>query len=187
MSSSPSPFLRQFLTGSVALGAAWYFHSHWIAPLQRCEAECQRSLAEARVRLSDARDQIRKTSDQAPEAARVSASLKALHSGIPGEPTAVWLPVRIEKHLRSAGIVGTVIRMNATSPEPGIAGYERSFWNLNVPRQERMKNLDGVLLELADIEAKEPFVRILDLYFHSEAEHQHSPAGGVNVTALIPK
>ena len=187
MASTPSPILRRLLTGSAALGAAWWFHSHWIVPLQRCEVESQQTLAQSRARLSDAREQIRKTSERAPEAARVNALLKALHSGIPGEPTAVWLPVRIEKHLRSAGIVDTVIRMNATSPEPGIAGYERSFWNLNVPRQERMKNLDGVLLELADIESKEPFVRILDLYFHSEAEHQHSPAGGVNVTALIPK
>ena len=182
-----SPFLRRILTGGAALGAAWWCHSHWIAPLQRCEAESQRSLGEARLRLSDAREQIRKTGEQAPEAARVRASLEALHSDIPSEPTAVWLPVRIEKHLQSGGIAGAVIRMNSKSPEPGVAGYERSFWNLNVPRQDTMKNLDDVLLKLADIESKEPFVRILDLSFHSEAEHQHSPAGGVNVTALIPR
>ena len=187
MSPASSSLIRRILAGSVVLCAAWWFHSHWIAPLRRHETDCQKSLVELRQRLGDAKEQIRMAGEQAAEAARVQASLELLRGGISSGPTTVWLPVRIKTHLQRAGVADTVIRMNSALPEPGLAGYERTSWNLNVPRQEKLQNMNGILLAVAEIESKEPFVRILDLSFRSEVKEPHLPAGVINVTALVPK
>lgn len=187
MSSASPSFVRQFLAGGAVLGVAWWFHSHWLIPLQRREVECLKTLADVRQRLSDAKAEIHEISKQEQVAAGTRGLLHSLQHGIPKEPTAVWLPVRLRAHLRSAGIADAGIRLNSEIPEPGVPDYERTYWHLNLPRQEGMRTMGGVLLAVTEIERQEPFVRILDVSFSADPEEPHWFAGGFNVTALVPK
>jgi len=187
MSSAPSISVRQFLMGGVLLGAAWWFHSHWFVPLQQREVECMRELGEARQRVSDAKLKIHEVSRKE-QAARVTRGvLDSLQGDIPKEPMVVWLPVRLRTHLRGTGIADAAIRMNSAMPEPDVPGYERSFWHLNLPKQGGMRNINDVLLAVAEIERQQPFVRILDLSFSADPEEPHWPAGRFNVSVLVPK
>lgn len=187
MASGSSTFARQFLTGGAVLGVAWWFHSHWLVPLQQREVGCLKALADVRQRLNDAKVQIQEIGNQEQAAAGTRSLLNSLQAGIPKQATAVWLPVRLKTHLRSAGIAEAGIRLNSTTPEPGVPGYERSYWHLNLPRQEGMRTMAGALLAVAEIERQEPFVRILDVSFSADPEEPHWSAGGFNVTALVPK
>jgi len=179
--------VRQFLAGGAVLGVAWWFYSHWLVPLQQREVECQKTLAETRQRLSDAKMQIQEIAKEEQAAAGTRSLLNSLQNGIPKEPTAVWLPVRLKAHLDSAGITEAGIRLNSAIPEPGVPDYERTYWNLNRPRQEGMRTMGAVLLAVAEIEKQEPFVKILDVSFNADPEAPHWFAGGINVTALVPK
>lgn len=187
MSGPRSISVRQFLAAGAVLGAAWCIHSHWLVPVQQREAECLQALADVRQRLGDAKAKIQEIRRQEQAAGGARGLLASLRDNVPEEPTSVWLPVRLRAPLRSAGIEEAGIRMNSAIPDPSVPGYERTFWHLNLPRQDGMKTMGGVLLAVAEIERHEPFVRILDVSFATDSEEPHWPAGGLNVTALVPK
>ncbi len=187
MPSSAFTYVQRFAAGAAMVGVAWYFNTHWLVPLRLREAESRQKLADARQRISDSKGKIREIGVEEHAARAARASLDSLQRDIPKDPTPVWLPVRLKKHLRSAGIAEAGIRMNVAIPEPGIPGYERSYWHLNLPRQEGMRTMSGLLLAVAEIERQEPFVRILDVSFSSDSDEPHWPAGGFNVTALVPQ
>lgn len=179
--------MRQFLIGGALLGAAWWFHSHFLVPLQQREVGCLQKLAEVRQRIGEAKARIDEIGKQESATASARDLLDSLKGNFPKEPTVVWLPLRLKTHLRGAGITEVGIRVNSALPEPGAPGFERSFWNLNIPRQEGMQTMNGLLLALKEIERQESFVRILDLSFVADSAPPHWPAGGLNVTALVPK
>jgi hypothetical protein len=187
MSAASSIFVRQFLTGGAVLGVAWWFHSHWLVPLQHREVESLKALADVRQRISEAKAKIREIGEQEQAAGGARGLLESLRDDVPKEPTAVWLPVRLQKHLRTGGISEAGIRLNSTIPEPGVTGYERTYWHVNLPMQDGTRTMNGLLLAVGEIERQEPFVRILDISFVSGSEEPHWPVGGLNVTALVPK
>jgi hypothetical protein len=180
-------FGRQFVACGAVLGAAWWFHSHWLVPMQQREARCLQALPDVQQRVGDAKATIHEMSKQEQMAAGARSLLDSLQDGLPKDPTAVWLPVRLKADLRSAGIAEVGIRMNSAIPEPGVPGHERSYWHLNLPRQDGMRTMGALLLAVADIVRQEPFLRILDVSFGSDSEEPHRPAGSLNVTALVPK
>lgn len=187
MSSAPSMSFRRIVAGGVALGAAWWFHTHWIAPLRQRETECQQAVADVQQHLSDAKAELKEIGREEQEVAHARGLLDSLHADVPKGPTVVWLPVRLRTHLRSAGIAEAGIRINSVVPESGVAGYERTYWHLNLSKQEGMQNMSAVLLAVAEIERQAPFVRILDVSFCADNKEPHWPVGGFNVTALVPK
>ncbi|MEQ1860758.1 MAG: hypothetical protein ABMA13_12560 [Chthoniobacteraceae bacterium] len=175
------------MIGGALVGAAWWFHSSRIAPLVEREVSLQSSLADVRQRLGAARVAARNIIEQEQKSADARAGLTALLGARPTGPAVVWFPVRLNSHLQRFGIAEAGIRLNATVPERGLAGFHRGYWHLNVPAQVGMKNLTGVLLAVAEIEEQESFVRVLDFSFQSSVEPPHWPAGGLNVAALLRK
>lgn len=180
-----STFFRRTLAGSAVLGAAWWFHTHWIAPLQRREIEARQCLVEVRQRIEDARSELQAINELGQTAAHARASLTTLQGESPSEPAVVWFPARLRQCLSSFGIAEAAIRLNTAVPEPGLAGFKRTYWNVNLPLQDGMRSMTGVLLAVAEIEQRKSFVKILDFSFHSDAAEPHGPVGGCNVEALV--
>ena len=98
-----------------------------------------------------------------------------------------WFPVKLRAHLRNFGITEATVRMNGSKPEPGVLGYERTYWRLTFPRQEGVRNISSILLALAEVEQIDRAVKILDFSLHSDPEPPHAPLGGVNIAALLRK
>jgi hypothetical protein len=180
-----SSFFRRTLTGSLVLGAAWWFHAHWIAPLQRHEVQARKGLAETRQRIEDARSELQVIRELGLRAARASASLTTLQGESLAEPAVVWLPMRLNHCLGGLGIEKVAIRLNAAVSEPGLAGYKRTYWNLNLPLQDGMRSMSGVLLAVAELEQRKSFVKVLDFDFRSDAAEPHGPVGVCNVEVLV--
>lgn len=189
MQPARSTYFRRIVAGGALLVAAWCFHSRWIVPLQRCELELVEGIADVRQRLGDARVEIRQTLKQEQEQGSVNArmELSSLRGDRPGEPAVVWLPPKLRTDLARFGIEEAVIRQNSAVPEPGLSGYERTYWRLTLPAQGGMRTMTGVLLAVADLEQSDRGLKILDFSFQCDAGAPHWPAGGFNISALVRK
>ncbi len=189
MQPARSTYLRGIVAGGALLAAAWCFHSRWIVPLQRCELELAGGLADVRQRLADARIEIREAVKQEQEQGSVNArmELSSLRGDRPGEPAVVWLPPKLRTDLAQFGIEEAVIRQNSAVPEPGLSGYERTYWRLTLPPQGGMRTMTGVLLAVADLEQSDRRLKVLDFSFQCDAVDSRWPAGGFNISALVRK
>lgn len=182
-------YFRRIAAGGAVLAAAWCFHSQWTAPLRRCELEQTQGLADVRQRIADARTEIREALNQEQEQGKMNArmELNSLRGGQPGEPAVVWLPARLRSDLARFGIQGAAVRQNSAVPEPGLHGYERTYWRLTLPPQGGARTMTGILLAVADIERADRGLKVLDFSFQCDAAEPHWPAGGFNISALVRK
>lgn len=189
MQPARSTTFRRIAAGGAVLAAAWCFHSQWIAPLRRCELELTQGLAEVRQRIADGKTEIREAVKQEQEQGRMNArmELNSLRGDRPGEPAVVWLPARLKSDIARFGIQGAVVRQNSAVPEPGLHGYERTYWRLTLPPQSGARTMTGVLLAVADIEQADRRLKVLDFSFQCDAAEPHWPAGGFNISALVRK
>ena len=179
------PALHRLIpAGGVVLCAAWWFHAEWIAPLGHREAESQQQIANVRERLEAARGEIRKISEEEQEAGRTRSALNSLYERTPAGPAVTWFPVRLRDHFRRFGIAEIAIRLNTTAPEPELPAYERTYWRVSMQVQEGSRNMNGILLAVAEFEQQETFVKILDLSFRSDPG---GLAGGFNAAAFVRK
>ncbi len=135
--------------------------------------------------MADARRELLAMKELEQKAAHTRASLTTLHGESPAEPAVVWFPSRLREGLSGFGIATVAIRLNTAVPEPGLAGFKRTYWNVDLPLQEGMGSMTGVLLALVEIEQRKSFVKILDFSFHSDVAEPHGPVGLFNVEALV--
>ena len=97
----------------------------------------------------------------------------------------VWFPVWLKAQIHPFGVVESQIRLNTEVSEPGLAGFRRTYWNVNLPPQAGMRNMTAAVLAVKAIEQRGRFVKVLDCSFHSNTEEPHWPAVSFNVEALI--
>lgn len=180
-------FLRLIQAGGAVLGAAWWFHSQWIVPLRHREAESLQQMAGVRERIETAREEMQMISEQEQEAARARNALNSLYRHIPASPAVAWFPGRLREHFRRLGIDEIAVRLNTTAPEPEFPAYERTYWRVNMPVQGGSRNMNGILLAVAEFEQQETFVKILDLSFRSGPGEPGGPTGGFNAAAFVRK
>ncbi len=161
-------------------------HRRSMRPIVVGELANRLRLAELEGQLADARKEI----DGKTEIERQTASaredlLRWSNGKVPVGPSKVWFPVWLKERLESIGITESQIRLNTEIPEPGLSGFKRSFWNVNLPAQAGLSDIPKLLLALQDIQEREPLIKILDCTLHPGPEGLHSLTGTFNVEAIV--
>jgi hypothetical protein len=85
------------------------------------------------------------------------------------------------------GVADAQIRLNTEVPEPGLPGFKRTCWNVNLPPQDGLRSVTAALLAVREIEQRDRFVKILDCSIRSNPREPARPVGAFNVEVLIPE
>lgn len=187
MPADQSRFLRPALAVGAALGAAWAFHSQWIAPLSLRAQDSVRKSAELRERLGSAVETVREVKACEQELGKARTALGRLLGDCPRESVMVALPERVRQHFAQFGLPLGVIRLNATQDTPGLPGYQRVFWSMALPVSESDRNATGLLLAVAELEERNRFIKVLDVSLQPDAEDPLQRTAGINFMAVLPK
>ncbi len=179
-----SLFFHPFFVGGTVLGLTILIEAEGSNPLRQKEAQMRRDVSGLRERIKEARDEFHEIKEQEQAVGRERSALNAVHPDVPPGPAVVWFPVRLKEHLRRFGVAEVVIRQNTALPEPGLAGFERTYWRLSFPAQESVRDLKTLLTIAAEFEQQYTFVKVLDVSLHSESQ---GSAGGFNIAALVRK
>ncbi len=181
--SFPGPLVASI----VALGAAWTFYSHWLAPLALRARELDREASELREHIDSARDVFCKLRASEQEIGVVRTSLGKLIGSASRGSVMVSLPKRLHDHFATAGIAVQVIRLNTTEDLQGVPGYRRVFWSVALPLAETDRNASGMLGAVADFEARNRFIKVLDFSLRPDVEDPERRTASFNIAALLPK
>jgi hypothetical protein len=80
-----------------------------------------------------------------------------------------------------------LVRLNTTRDEPNISGCERDFLSVALPIDDAGRNIPNVIAAVADLDQRNPFVRVLDFAIRADPENPARRVGSLNLAALIQK
>lgn len=186
--SPPRSRMRIWLLSGGLLGLAlWNGHLQLQAhgALREREQANRRRIAALRGQLESAHLAMEEIKVIAQQEATARAELDRWSRERQSGPTVVWFPLWLKAQLRRVGIVEAQIRLNIEVPEPGLPGFKRTCWHVNLPPQAGLRSMNEVMLAVKEIEQRERFVKILDCTFLAATAEPHWPAGGFNVEALV--
>ncbi len=176
---------RAFVLAAVGvLGfSAWVFveHRKSMRSIGAREQSNQIRLAELATRLADARKAIDGISEIEQQTASVRSGLVRWSGQVSSAAAKVWFPVWLKEQLQSIGISEAQIRLNTEIPEPGLSGFKRSFWNVNLPEQAGLSDIPKLLLRLQEIEQRGSTFKFLDCNIRTG---QRSPTAVFNVEVI---
>lgn len=176
------------LAGFLIAGSwALHHHSQSLIPILEQEKANRDSIAKLNGQLESARRDLDAIKASERRATGARAELIQWSQERPMGPPIVWFPGKLKEHLHRLGITEAGIRLNTELPEPGVSEFTRTYWHVNLPPQEGLQSITALLSAVAEIERLEPWVKIMDCVFHSDADAKSSTAGGFNVEALIRK
>lgn len=153
---------------------------------ERDEAN-ERKAAELHRQLESAHRTIGEVKEIEQQAAAVRTGLDRWATERQTGPTVVWFPGWLKAQLLRRGIAEAQIRLNTEVPEPGLPGFKRTCWNVNLPPQEGVRSMTALLLAVRDIEQRDRFVKILDCSIRAVPEEPARLVGAFNVEVLIPE
>ena len=171
------------LAGLALWGGHYYLHSS--DGLVEREQANLRKTAGLREEMDGAREKIAAIAPIEQRAAEIPGELDRWREERRSGPEVVWFPDWLRAQLRRFGIVEAQIRLNTRVPEPGLPGFSRSCWNVNLPKQDGVRNATALLLAVKEIGQRERFVKTLDCSIRANPEEPNRPAGAFNVEVLI--
>lgn len=171
----------------LALAVGWTFHGRSIAPLRQSEKDTMAEVVHLRASIKSGKITIAETRTEE-QAARLSRrELERSKDDPSGKPPSVWLPALVKEHFTRLGIAGPVVRLNMTEEESGIPGYERAYWFVSLPIDEAGRNIATILLGVADLDQRNPLVRVLDFAVQSDPDDPTRRVAALNVAILSRK
>jgi hypothetical protein len=171
----------------LALAVGWTFHGRSIVPLRQIEKDTLAEIVDLRASIKSAKVTIAETRT-GEQAARLSMSeSQRPKDGPSGKPASVWLPALVKEHFTRLGIAEPVVRLNMTEEESAIPGYERAFWFVSLPIDEAGRNIATILLGVADLDQRNPLVRVLDFAVQPDSDDPMRRVATFNLTILSPK
>ena len=175
------------LAGAMVLLAAWDYQAALLAPLRVQETQALREAADLGERIGKAQKLIAEVRPKEAAAAPIRKELDRLQRDIPAGAAMVALPALVKEHFGRSGIPVRLIRLNTTRNEPGIPGYERSFWSLALPIDEAGRNITPLLLAAAELDREHPFLKVLDFAIGPDPENPSGRIASLNLTTLMQK
>jgi hypothetical protein len=142
---------------------------------------------ELRERIEAALGAMKKVQAIEQQAARARVENQRLKSEQPAGSVLVWLPGRMEEHFSSFGISIAVSRLARVMDEPETPGYQRVYWVLGIPVEERNQKLPNLLFAVADIEDRNPYIKVIDFAIRPEPTDPRRRIATVNIAALVSK
>lgn len=187
MTFDRSLMLRVALVGTVMLVGMALSYRRWIGPVDSRYAETVRRMDAVRERLQIADREMRGIKERQQQGSGIRKDLSSHHDELPNDPVIVWFPSRVKTLLGRLGVSEVNVRLNKTTPEPLLLGFEQTYWLASVPVQGEARKFTDVLLAVAQIEQQDSFVKIEGLSFHLETQEPCGTTGYVNLKAFLPK
>lgn len=171
---------------ALAVGAG--FRARAIAPLVRSEAEARASTGGLKGRLNGARKTIGEIRAREKEEGRAPSELDRMERAATMGSPAVWLPSLLKAHFNPLGIaISSVDAKGTARDDRNIPDYERGRWNVRIPIDAGGRNIASLLLAVAELEGRLPFVRILDVSITPDSENPAQRRVVMDLDILSPK
>ena len=178
---------RRVLLGGLCLAAAWAFYRQSVVPLQQSERENLSAIADLNERLGMAGETIKDVQAIEQQAARARVALHQLQLEQPAGSAFVWFPERMKQHFPRFGVPVAVTRLGAILDEPELRGFQRIYWAVGLDIEEGNRNVPGLLVAMAELEAEYPFLKVIDFAIRPNPEDPHRRAATVNIAVLVRK
>ena len=179
--------LGVFAACSTVLAATLVIHASAIPSLREQETKALRNVSALNERIGGAQKTISEILAQEKAAGPVRNELKRLHKAFPEGSATVWLPALTKEHFERFGIATLRIHLNGTEDKPGIPGYERGYWSVILPIDEAGPKPANLFIAVAEIEQRNPFVRVLDFAISPDPKNSGGRVVSLNLSALVPK
>lgn len=171
----------------LALAAAWECHAQFIAPLKRLETETLRGIEKSTARLKRDRETIAKSQAQEAETDRIRRELDRLQAELPEGSAMVWLPGLMKEHFTRLGLAAPTVSLNSTQRDRAIPSHVRGFWFVGLPIENTGRKTWSLLHAAAELEQRNPFLRVLDFTIRADSEDSTRQQVVINVALLFPK
>jgi hypothetical protein len=169
-----------------ALLALGYFAGDLsITPWKRKEGELIQKITQLRQQNLVARREVQAIKEEEQAAGTARMTLRQLRRDLPSGSAIAWLPTRIKEHFALRGIADAVTRLNTTGDEPGMPGYEKSYWAVDLPMTGATSEMRHLLTAVADLEQPGSIVKVLDLAIREEELGRRTAV--INIAALVEK
>ena len=165
----------------------WLAFNALIAPLREREHQLQSKATVLHGQLSDARNEAAEIQELELKTASGRVELHRLDNEFPSSSPRQWVPERIKKHFDRYGFAQLTTSVKSAVDEPGMPGYERISWKLNLPVQNVTQASGSLLLAVADLEQTERVVRVKDVEIHKDADEPVRSTAAVNFSTLVRK
>jgi hypothetical protein len=167
--------------------AAGAFQREAIGPLQESADQNIRRIEELKRNVRDARRRIKETQDMERRAAGARAELARWNRERSAASAMVWFPARIKEHFQRFGIVEPGTRMNTSRDEPGLPGFQRTYWRVSLPLSDAEGSAAEVMRAVAQLEQDDPSVKVTDFTILPDPENLERRVAGINVSTLVRK
>lgn len=153
----------------LALTAGWQFFDQTIAPLEQQEEVALREATDFKGRIDAALRMIAETWVLEQGSGGIRSDLRSLHADESSSSALVWFPDRMEKHFARWGVAGAVSRLNSSLTEPDLAGFERTYWAVELAVKNSTRDIREAFLAITEIEPVDPAIRVLDVAVRADA------------------
>lgn len=186
MAPNRTTVFRYFFAVSAALVFVGIYNQ-WIAPLKSSEGDLRRNLRELEQSFEGARKTSHRAVEVEHETAYARGELNAFYGDRRKGSALVWLPDLVKEHFTQSGIAVTIVRLNALQDEAELPGYKRAYWGVGLPVESAGKSLSSLLLAVADIEAQNKFLKVLDFTIQPDVTNPLLRTASFNLETLVRK
>ncbi len=172
--------------GGLALAAGRVFYGQTIHPIREQEVAAQHCVAELQSRVADARRVIGEVRAMNAQRGREQKEILSLLADLPASPTLVWFPKRMTQYFAGTGGLEVVTRLNTTLDDPALPGFERTCFAVEMRAGTTPAETREICLAIAELEPRDPSVRVLDVAIRPDADDSSRRVVVVNVAVLAP-
>lgn len=156
----------------LGVGVVFGYFEWLLKPLKARQTATTKSIAALEPAISKAKAQLARDASVSAQAPIATATLATIDSMIPEGAPVAWFPPRMADFFKSRGIDRVTTRLNSEVAMPGLPGYRRLTWAVDLPRVEWLSFASAV----AQLENTEPLLWIENLTVESlrdQADAQH--------------
>jgi hypothetical protein len=158
-----------------------------VAPLRKRQAEALRDVARLGKRIADAQKSIAGIRTRETEVDRIRDGIDKAQAGLPPGSAGDAFPAWVKEHFAHCGITVPAVRLDSVQDEPGVSGYERGLWSVDLPIDEAGRNIASLLGAVADLDQRDSFVRVLEFEIRPDPEKPGARLGSLNLATVLRK
>lgn len=178
-------FILRGLVVAALAAASWLVYGQELAPHYASEAEQSAAVTALADKLHRTRLAIRDAQRAEQRVAPALRELEDLRRPIPAGPAATWFPALLTDHLSKFQLTASGIRLVALRQDQKQPGTERGYWSVGISAGPRGQEIGKILLAVADLETRYPFMRLVNFSIDPNPEKPGERIAAVNVTSLI--
>jgi len=164
--------------------AAWVLCGRSLA-LQEHQGQLRAQIARVNDSVEQALATIASIQKLEQEADFGRSEIKRWESGFPATDPLVWLPPRIKEHFSHYGFAAPVTRLDKVQEDPELLHYQRYYWRIRLPLDERTADLRNLLSAVGEFEEVERVAKVIDVAIQPDPLNPSGRAAVITVATLL--